>query len=262
MSGLYDLHTHSILSDGEMLPIELIRRMSVLGYSAVAITDHVDTSNAVTVIETLKQVRESAGLYGVRLLCGVEITHVPPAQIAGLARQAKEAGADIVVVHGESPVEPVAAGTNHTACICRDVDVLAHPGLITIEEAQRVLGGDRRGTQVFRECAMEGRKFGVGLCVITQQPKNIDPRVLAQLNTFVVMGLGDRGDRDIIASSAKQDLSRMDTEIQTLEPGEAVISSLRIPFPVSTRIHLFEDYLETLRATAKRPIDEDLAKGF
>jgi len=134
--------------------------------------------------------------------------------------------------------------------------------LITIEEAQRVLGGDRRGTQVFRECAMEGRKFGVGLCVITQQPKNIDPRVLAQLNTFVVMGLGDRGDRDIIASSAKQDLSRMDTEIQTLEPGEAVISSLRIPFPVSTRIHLFEDYLETLRATAKRPIDEGLAKGF
>ena len=135
MSGLYDLHTHSILSDGEMLPIELIRRMSVLGYSIVAITDHVDTSNAVPVIETLKLVRESAGLYGVRLLCGVEITHVPPAQIAGLARQAKEAGADIVVVHGESPVEPVAAGTNHTACSCKDVDVLAHPGLITIEDA-------------------------------------------------------------------------------------------------------------------------------
>jgi histidinol phosphatase-like PHP family hydrolase len=135
MSGLYDLHTHSILSDGEMLPIELIRRMAVLGYSTVAITDHVDMSNAVPVIETLKLVRESAELYGVRLLCGVEITHVPPPQIAGLARQVKEAGADIVVVHGESPVEPVAAGTYHAACSCKDVDVLAHPGLITIEDA-------------------------------------------------------------------------------------------------------------------------------
>ena len=135
MSGLYDLHTHSILSDGEMLPIELVRRMAVLGYSTVAVTDHVDTSNVALVIGTLRLVRESAQLYGVRLLCGVEITHVPPAQIAGLARQAKEAGADIVVVHGETPVEPVAPGTNNAACTCRDVDVLAHPGLITIEDA-------------------------------------------------------------------------------------------------------------------------------
>ncbi|MDD1685127.1 MAG: histidinol phosphate phosphatase domain-containing protein [Methanoregula sp.] len=135
MSGLYDLHTHSILSDGEMLPIELVRRMAVLGYATVAVTDHVDTSNVALVIGTLRLVRESAQLYGVRLLCGVEITHVPPAQIAGLARQAKEAGADIVVVHGETPVEPVAPGTNNAACTCRDVDVLAHPGLITIEDA-------------------------------------------------------------------------------------------------------------------------------
>ena len=86
---------------------------------------------------------------------------------------------------------------------------------------------------------MEGRKFGVGLCVVTQQPKNVDPRVLAQMNTFVVMGLSDRNDRAIIAGHAKQDLSPMDTEIQTLEPGEAIISTLGIPFPVSTRIHLY-----------------------
>ncbi|MGB9177162.1 MAG: histidinol phosphate phosphatase domain-containing protein [Methanoregula sp.] len=137
MSGPYDLHTHSIHSDGEMLPIELIRRMAVLGYSTVAITDHVDTSNAVPVIETLTLVRESAQLFGVKLLCGVEITHVPPVQIAVLAGKAKKAGADIVVVHGETPVEPVAAGTNHAACSCKDVNVLAHPGLITIEDAKR-----------------------------------------------------------------------------------------------------------------------------
>lgn len=135
MSGMYDLHTHSILSDGEMLPIELIRRMAVLGYSTVAITDHTDASNTLQVIATLKLVQESARLFGVRLLCGVEITHVPPEEIGVLARQAKEAGADIVVVHGETPVEPVAAGTNHAACSCRDVNVLAHPGLITIGDA-------------------------------------------------------------------------------------------------------------------------------
>lgn len=132
---MYDLHTHSILSDGEMLPTELIRRMAVLGYTTVAITDHVDSSNTTSVIESLIQVRESAKLFGIRLLCGVEITHVPPSLIAGLAKKAKSAGADIVVVHGESPVEPVAGGTNHAACGCRYVNVLAHPGLITLEDA-------------------------------------------------------------------------------------------------------------------------------
>ena len=135
MSGMYDLHTHSILSDGEMLPIELIRRMAVIGYSTVAITDHVDLSNAVNVISTLTRVRESAHLFGVKLLCGVEITHVPPTQIVELARLSKEAGADIVVVHGQTTVEPVAAGTNHAACGCNLVNVLAHPGLITREDA-------------------------------------------------------------------------------------------------------------------------------
>ena len=136
MKGLYDLHTHSILSDGEMLPIELIRRMAVEGYTTVAITDHVDASNTITVLSTLSKVRESARLFGVNLLCGVEITHVPPAQIADLARMAKAAGADIVVVHGETTVEPVAPGTNLAACGCENVNILAHPGLITMEEAR------------------------------------------------------------------------------------------------------------------------------
>jgi DNA helicase HerA-like ATPase len=134
--------------------------------------------------------------------------------------------------------------------------------LITIEEAQRVLGTGGSSTQVFRECAMEGRKFGVGLCVVTQQPKNIDQKVLAQINTFVVMGLGDRGDREIIMGSAKQDLSKMEIEIQTLDQGEAIISTIGIPFPVSTRIHYFEDYITRLNAGRKPDIREGLETGF
>ncbi len=133
---MYDLHTHSILSDGEMLPTELIRRMAVAGYTTVAITDHVDLSNAGSVLAKLALVRESAKIYGVRLLCGVEITHVPPTQIEGVAKLAKSKGADIVVVHGETPVEPVAEGTNHAACTCKYVNVLAHPGLVTRKDAR------------------------------------------------------------------------------------------------------------------------------
>ena len=138
----------------------------------------------------------------------------------------------------------------------------SHLVLITIEEAQRVLASGGSSTQVFRECAMEGRKFGVGLCVITQQPKNVDPKVLAQINTFVVMGLGDRGDREIIMGSAKQDLSKMEIEIQTLDRGEAIISTIGIPFPVSTKIHRYEDYIATLNAEKKKDIRQGLETGF
>ena len=117
--------------------------------------------------------------------------------------------------------------------------------LITIEEAQRVLG-EGNNTSRFETIAREGRKFGVGLCAITQQPKLIDKRLLSQFNTMVVMGLGDRNDRAQLEESAKQDLSSMDIEIQTLEKGEAVISTLNIPFPVPARIHRYEDYLRKL----------------
>ena len=138
----------------------------------------------------------------------------------------------------------------------------SHQVLIAIEEAQRVLASGGSSTQVFRECAMEGRKFGVGLCVVTQQPKNIDQKVLAQINTFMVMGLGDRGDREIIMGSAKQDLSKMEIEIQTLDQGEAIISTIGIPFPVSTRIHRYEDYIATLNAEKKKDLREGLSSGF
>jgi len=116
--------------------------------------------------------------------------------------------------------------------------------LITIEEAQRVLG--EGNLTRFESIAREGRKFGVGLCAITQQPKLIDKQLLSQFNTLVVMGLGDRNDRSQLEESAKQDLSSLDIEIQTLEKGEAIISTLKIPFPVPAKIHRYEDYLGRL----------------
>jgi histidinol phosphatase-like PHP family hydrolase len=134
---MYDLHTHTILSDGELLPCELIRRMAVLGYETVAITDHADLSNLSGILTAVQRVQRSAEEYGVRLLSGVEITHVPPVEIPVLAQRAKEEGADIVVVHGETIVEPVPPGTNMAACCCEYVDVLAHPGFISLSEAEQ-----------------------------------------------------------------------------------------------------------------------------
>jgi len=139
---MYDLHTHTLLSDGELLPAELIRRAAVAGYKTVGITDHVDASNISEIIAAVAKVRDSAEKYGVDLISGVEITHVPPTEIAALAKRARDEGAEVVIVHGETTVEPVAEGTNMAACSCNDVDILAHPGMITLKEAAEAKSRD------------------------------------------------------------------------------------------------------------------------
>jgi histidinol phosphatase-like PHP family hydrolase len=131
-----DLHTHSCFSDGVLLPSEMLRRVAVLGYGALAITDHADASNLEELAAQLVRFwREGAAGFGVTFIPGVEITHVPPAHIAPLARRARRLGVRLVVVHGETPTEPVAPGTNRAAVECPDVDILAHPGFITEQEA-------------------------------------------------------------------------------------------------------------------------------
>jgi putative hydrolase len=132
---MLDLHTHSILSDGELLPFELARRAEARGYKALAITDHVDASNLDFVVSrTLQAVRRLRGHVSLEVIAGVELTHVPPALIAGMAEEARELGAELVVVHGETLAEPVLAGTNRAA-ILAGADILSHPGLIGPEEA-------------------------------------------------------------------------------------------------------------------------------
>jgi histidinol phosphatase-like PHP family hydrolase len=132
---MIDLHTHSLFSDGELLPSELVRRVEALGYETVAITDHVDVSNLDFVVPRIVKVSEVLNEgQSVKVVPGVELTHVPPGQIGDLVRKARNLGAKLVVLHGETVVEPVAQGTNR-AGLEAGVDVLAHPGLITMEDA-------------------------------------------------------------------------------------------------------------------------------
>ena len=134
---VYDFHTHTTLSDGVLLPMELIRRCIVNGYSALGIADH---SSASTMGRVVREVRRDCALaqkyWGFSAFPGVELTHVPAASIGELAAEARRMGAAHVVVHGQSPVEPVEPGTNLAAVSCEDVDVLAHPGDLTEEEAR------------------------------------------------------------------------------------------------------------------------------
>lgn len=133
---MIDLHTHSILSDGVLLPSELARRAYVKGYRIIGISDHVDSSNIESVISSMLKLRDKIEHYGnITILPGVEITHAPKGLIGQLITQARKLGAFYVVVHGETLSEPVEEGTNHEAII-GGADILAHPGLITEEDAR------------------------------------------------------------------------------------------------------------------------------
>jgi len=131
---MFDLHTHTIFSDGVLVPAESARRFKVLGYEGMAFTDHADESNYEFVIENLLKFKEQFNQAedDFKVLAGVELTHVRPCNIGKLTDKLRKLGADLINVHGETIVEPVEEGTNRAA-VEACVDILAHPGLIDDE---------------------------------------------------------------------------------------------------------------------------------
>lgn len=134
---LFDFHTHTFHSDGVLSPVELIHRAFIQKYAAIAIADHVATGSLKRVIEEISEDCELARKYwNIIAIPAVELTHLPPQAISDTAQKAKELGAWLVVVHGETPVEPVPKGTNLAAVKSPYVDILAHPGFITSDEIE------------------------------------------------------------------------------------------------------------------------------
>ncbi len=187
---MIDLHTHSFFSDGELVPSELIRRAEAIGYKAIAITDHVDSSNIDLVVpRVVKALNEIKAYFRIEAIPGAEITHVPPQMIPDLVKEARHLGARIVVVHGETIVEPVAPGTNRAA-IEADADILAHPGLISEDD---LLFAKERGVTLEITArkghslsngyvAKEAMRFGVPLCINTDahSPSDLITKELAR----------------------------------------------------------------------------------
>jgi len=140
---VYDFHTHTSLSDGALSPIELIRRALVNNYHTIALTDHAATGELSRIIQETAEICALARSYwDILAIPGIELTHVPAQAIAETAKKAKQLGAWIVVVHGETIIEPVEKGTNLAALHSPHVDILAHPGLLSLEEAKLAAKND------------------------------------------------------------------------------------------------------------------------
>ncbi len=129
---MYNLHCHSLLSDGYLLPSEVAMRYHAAGYTAIAITDHADYSNIKLIVSSITDFCRHwpHKSIPITVLPGVELTHLPPEHFKPLAKYARSKGIKIIIAHGQTPVEPVVSGTNRAA-LEADIDILAHPGLIS-----------------------------------------------------------------------------------------------------------------------------------
>ncbi len=214
--NMIDLHTHSIFSDGELIPAELIRRAAVMGYKAIAITDHIDQSNIDLIIpRIIKAAQALKGHVGVTVVPGAEITHVPPSLIPGVVKEARKLGAKIVVVHGETIAEPVAEGTNRAA-IEAGADILAHPGLISREDLLFAKENGitleitaRKGHSLSNGHVAKGAlEFGVPLTINTDahSPSDLVTRDFAR-RVLLSAGIGDARVNTVFAH-AKQLVER------------------------------------------------------
>lgn len=125
---------------------------------------------------------------------------------------------------------------------------------IVIEEAPRVIGEDvlkSKNDNIYSTIAKEGRKFKVGLTAITQLSSVIPKTILANMNTKIILGNEMKQEREAIIASASQDLSEDDKNIASLDKGEAIISSIFVPFAMPIKIPLFEDIVKARKSTTR-----------
>jgi len=118
---------------------------------------------------------------------------------------------------------------------------------VVIEEAPRVISEEvlnSQGKNIYSTIAKEGRKFRIGLTAITQLTSVIPKQILANLNTKIILGNEMKQEREAIIASASQDLSADDRNIASLDKGEAIISSIFVPFAIPIKIPLFEDLVK------------------
>jgi len=113
---------------------------------------------------------------------------------------------------------------------------LEYPVFIIIEEAHRFASKEARSYKVLRTILSEGRKFGVGVCLISQRPSKIDPDILSQCMTQIVMRIINPADQEYIRRSVESIGKDMIEELPGLTKGQALVSGVSLNAPVLMRV--------------------------
>ncbi len=112
------------------------------------------------------------------------------------------------------------------------------PLMIVLEEAHAYLGEEHRGpaAAAVRRIAKEGRKYGVGLLIVSQRPSEIDSTILSQCGTIFAMRLANETDRGQVTGVAADNLKGLFEMLPILRTGEAIIVGEAVSLPIRTLI--------------------------
>jgi len=112
------------------------------------------------------------------------------------------------------------------------------PLLMVLEEAHIYLGKENTNAaaSAVRRIAKEGRKYGVGMMIVSQRPSEIDSTILSQCGTIFAMRLANDTDRGHVTSAASDNLKGLFDMLPVLRTGEAIIVGEAVSLPVRTLI--------------------------
>lgn len=112
------------------------------------------------------------------------------------------------------------------------------PLLFVLEEAHAYLGKEASGSAALavRRIAKEGRKYGVGIMLVSQRPSEIDTTILAQCGTIFAMRLANERDRGHITNSASENLKGFFDMLPVLRTGETIIVGEAVSLPIRALI--------------------------
>lgn len=112
---------------------------------------------------------------------------------------------------------------------------------VVIEEAPSILNPDRlRFGSIFRDISRQGRKFGIGLTVVSQQVSAIDGGVLTQINTELTMSLGNENERREAIRNASADLAGFERELQVMARGQLLVTGSYNDVPLPVQVASFD----------------------
>jgi len=119
---------------------------------------------------------------------------------------------------------------------------LEFPIFIVIEEAHILIPND---SQTFTKywasrVAREGRKFGVGLCLVSQRPKALDANILSQVNNMIILKLVEPSDQKYVQAASEMLTDELLSQLPSLNVGEAIVFGSMIKIPTLVKIHEFK----------------------
>ncbi len=115
---------------------------------------------------------------------------------------------------------------------------LPYPVFVVIEEAHRFAphSGEAKSKSILKTILSEGRKFGVGVCLVSQRPSKLDADSLSQCMTQITMRIINPTDQQQIAQSIESASRELISELPSLAKGQAIISGVAINTPTLVRI--------------------------